>query len=114
MVDNGRSTGNDNIVGEVRRLRREYDRLPKSPHGETTPFRHPQLTPERIMQAIENPHDQREETSLAGERVTILVGRVPDFNRWVKVVLVGGELETAYPDRRLEEDYGGKPWPEQS
>jgi hypothetical protein len=49
-----------------------------------------------------------------GEVRTILVGSVPQFNQWITVVFVGtasaGELLTAYPDRRMEKRYGGRPW----
>ena len=100
---------------ENRRLLREYEALPKIPrHGEETRIRHPDIRPEWVMHIIRDPHDQWEETARNGERRTILVGRVPQFNQWIGVVFVGdsttGALLTAYPDRRLARKYGGRPW----
>ena len=104
---------------ETRRLLREYERLPKTPHGLELQETHPEVSREWVMRIIEQPYDQWEEfVSHRNEMRTILVGRVPEFNQWIKVVFVGrvgaGELHTAYPDRQLEKRYGGRPWQRQS
>jgi hypothetical protein len=68
------------------------------------------------MQVVGAPYDQWEEVMPDGEVRTILVGRVPQFNQWIKIVFIGaigaGELHTAYAGRRLERRYGGRPWKE--
>ena len=80
--------------------------------------RHPEMKPEWVIQVMENPREQKVET-FRGERRTIMTGRVPEFNQWIVVVLIGDVerdgldnliLLTAYPDRRLEKEYGGRPW----
>ncbi len=62
------------------------------------------------------PHDQWVEVANDGEVRTVLVGRVPEFGQWIKVVFIGeartGALHTAYADRRLAKKYGGRPWRE--
>ena len=100
---------------EDRRLRREYEALPKTPrHGEATQTRHPDISPEWIMRIIEAPFDRWEETTPGGELRTILVGRAPEFSQWIAVVFSGDEitgyLHTAYANRKLERRYGGRPW----
>ena len=99
---------------EDRRLRREYDALPKTAHGEDTLTRHTEIRPEWIMRVIKNPYDSWERETSNGERRTVLVGRVPEFRQWIVVVFIGdsttGALLTASPDRRLERSYGGRPW----
>ena len=101
---------------EDTRLRREYERLPKAlGHGGNLLRRHSDLKPEWIMQVINNPYDQWEETTSGGERRTVLVGSVREVREWIKVVFIERddrtrELLTAYQDRRLAQDYGGKPW----
>ena len=96
---------------ETRRLRQAYDALPKvRGHGETTLQRHSVLQPEWIISIIENPYDQW----LKPDRRQNLVGRIPQFNQWIMVVLEpqdgGWALLTAYPHRALEKKYGGRPW----
>ena len=103
---------------EIRRLRAEYDRLPKVPdHGESSVRRHPDISPEWVMSVIEDPYDQWEEVTQSGQRRTVIVGRVRQANQWIKVVFAGAgdsrALITAYQDRRLERKYGGRPWPNQ-
>lgn len=101
-------------------LRREYQELPKTPHGERSERRHPNIQPEWIMRIIRNPYDQWDEVHpRTGEPVTILVGRVPQFSQWIKVVFEGGSVEsgsfvTAYADRQLVKRYGGRPWTSRS
>lgn len=100
---------------EKLRLRREYVALPKSPHGgRALTERHPDVRPEWVMSILKAPHDRWSETNSKGEPMTVLVGRVPEYNRWIKLVFYGtpeaGEFHTAYPDRRLDKDYGGRPW----
>ena len=102
---------------EDRRLRREYEALPKTPwHGEETANRHSDIHPEWVMRTINAPYDQWAEATPGGELRTILVGRVPEFGQWIKVVFLGDEItgafHTAYADRRLERKYGGRPWPD--
>ena len=100
------------MTSDVERLRREFEALPKTnPHGMEQQIRHPDIRPEWIMRIIMEPHERWEDLGQ-----TILAGRVPEFNRWIKVVFAGspeyGLFNTAYADRRLERDYGGRPWPE--
>ena len=46
---------------EDRRLRREYEALPKTPwHGEETPNHHPDIRPEWVVRVIREPYDQQE------------------------------------------------------
>ncbi len=98
---------------EDRRLRQEYEALPKTAHGEDTLTRHPEIRPEWIMRIIADPYDQWEQLRY-GELRTVLVGRVPEFAQWIMVVFIGdtnaGRFNTAYPNRRMEERYGGRPW----
>ena len=102
--------------GENARLRRAFDRLPKSgSHGSAVTSRHPDVRPEWIISIIEEPYDEWIEThERSGQSRTIIVGRVPQFEQWIKVVFIGvgnsRELLTAYPDRRLSKRYGGRPW----
>ena len=97
-----------------RRLRREFEALPKTAHGEDTLTRHPEVRPEWIMRVIKNSYDSWEREMPDGERRTVLVGRVPEFRQWIVVVFIGdsttGALLTASPDRRLERSYGGRSW----
>lgn len=100
---------------EIRRLREAFERMPKAPeHGETALSRHSDILPEWIVQVIESPYDRYEEYTSSGERRTIIVGRVAQSQRWIKVVFIGDpeteELLTAYHDRRLTKKYGGRPW----
>ncbi len=100
------------MSNEIEQLRREFYALPKtSPHGMEQQIRHPDIRPEWIMRIIKNPYER-----WLDRNQTILAGRVPEFNRWIKVVFTGspesGFFHTAYADRRLESDYGGRPWTE--
>ena len=103
---------------ERQRLLREYAALTKTRHRVTGARlqRHNDIPPEWIMRVVEEPHDKWEQIMPNGEIRTMLVGRVPQFNQWLKIVLTGtgdaGELHTAYADRRLEKGYGGRPWRE--
>ena len=104
-----------NRYNKNRRLRRQYAALPKSPHGgKTLTERHPDVRPEWVTSILESPHDRWSETSPEGEPMTILVGRVPERNQWIKLVFYGtpesGEFHTAYFDKRLAKKYGGRPW----
>lgn len=105
---------------ETRRLRRAFDALPKTTHGEQVLTRHSEVRPEWVMHIVESPYDQWQESdSRTGEPMTILIGRIPNWNRWVKVVFEGhspatGRFETAHSDRRLEKRYGGRPWQNQT
>ncbi len=100
-------------ANETRRLLRKYDELPKTSHGADRQ-RHPEIHPEWVMLIIEKPHDQWEVVLPSGEVRTILVGCVPQFSQWIRVVLIGdagtSASHTAYPDKRLESEYGGRPW----
>lgn len=117
MQSNGRCSSEDpscNYARERRRRLREYAALRKTHHFLTDP--HTEILPEWVIHIMENPYDQWEEAANNGEVRTILVGRVPQFNQWIKVVFVRdahtGALHTTYADRRLEQRYGGRPWPE--
>lgn len=72
------------------------------------------------MRVISEPYDEWQEVHpRTGEPVTIIVGRVPQFNQWIKVVFEGSSVEsgrfvTAYADRQLAKRYGGRPWANQS
>lgn len=95
------------------RLRREFDALPKTPdHGETVLERHPEILPEWVMRIIYDPYGRWQEISASGETSTVLAGRVPEFSQWIRVVLLGDDnlFHTAYPDHRLADLYGGRPW----
>ena len=100
---------------DIARLRREFEELPKvRGHGESVILRHSNIRPEWVIRIIGDPFDRYEERDPAGERQTIIVGRVPESNQWIKLVFIGdpetGILLTAYNDRRLEGKYGGRPW----
>ena len=100
------------MENEIEQLRREFYTLPKTnPHGMEQQIRHPDIRPQWIMRVIHAPYERWEDLGQ-----TILVGRVPEFNRWIKVVFSGspesGFFNTAYADRRLEREYGGRPWSE--
>ena len=101
-------------VEEDYQLRLEYEDLPKTRwHGQSTTMRHPDIRPEWIMRIVKDPYDRWEEIAPDGELRTLLVGRVPQFEQWIKVVFIGdlstGSLHTAYADRRLGREYGGQP-----
>ena len=100
---------------EIARLRRAFDELPKVPgHGDSALRRHPNIKPEWVMQILREPFHRYEETGDDGQRLTIIVGRVPELNQWIKIVFIGepetGAFLTVYNDRRLEGLYGGRPW----
>lgn len=100
------------MENEIEQLRREFDDLPKTnPHGMEQQTWHPDIRPEWIMRIIQNPYE-----SWLDRGQPILTGRVPEFDRWIKVVFIGnpefGLFNTAYADRCLESYYGGRPWPE--
>ena len=101
--------------GEIVRLRREFDALPKVPgHGDSVLRRHPNIKPEWVMQILREPFHIDEEIGSDGQRHTVIVGRVPQLNQWIKIVFIGepetGALLTVYNDRRLEDQFGGRPW----
>ena len=76
-------------ANENRRLREAYEELPKTErHGISNAERHPDIEPEWIMQIIANPYDRFEEYR-GGERMTILVGKVPQARHWIKLVFWG-------------------------
>jgi hypothetical protein len=106
-----------NSEDENRQLRREYRELRKTPHGEQAGSRHPDIQPEWVMHIVNEPYDRWDEVHPhTGEPMTILVGRIPQFNQWIKVVFEGssvdsGRFVTAYADRQLAKQYGGRPWP---
>ncbi len=100
---------------EIARLRRAFDELPKVPgHGDAALLRHSNVKPEWVMRIIAEPYHREEELDPKGQMQTIVVGRVPESNQWIKLVFVGdpetGLFLTAYNDRRLERKYGGRPW----
>ena len=105
-----------NAEVEIHRLRQSFYVMAKTSHGEQALNRHTDILPEWVAQIVETPYDQWQETDpRSGNPVAILVGRVHNWNQWIKVVLSGSSPEsskfhTAYSDRRLEEKYGGKPW----
>ena len=108
------SSDAENADAETRRLRQAYAALPKTPHGETIPQRHPETRPEWVMSIIENPFDQSPTAGTSGEDRVELVGRVPEFNQWIVVILEYQDgiywLHSAFPERRKERKYGGRPW----
>lgn len=100
---------------EVERLRRAFDDLPKVfGHGDSAVIRHPNIRPEWVMQILRDPFHRYEEPGIGRQPDTIVIGRVPESNQWIKLVFIGtpetGALLTVYNDRRLEEQYGGRPW----
>ena len=108
----------DSAAENARLLRASHD-LPKTSHGEQSERRHSDILPEWIMRVIANPYDQWHEANRrTGEPVTVIVGCVPEFNQWIKVVFEGESAETgvfvtAYADRQLAKQYGGRPWSNQ-
>ena len=95
-------------------LRRAYEELPKTEmHGVSAVERHPEIRPEWVIRIMYEPYDRIEEHR-AETFMTILVGRVPEVNQWIKLVFIGnpetGLFHTAYMDRRLSGRYGGRPW----
>ena len=100
---------------ERARLRRAFELLPKvAGHGEGARRRHRDVLPEWIMQIMAYPHEQNEVYTHEGEMRTVLNGRVPECRQWIAVVFVGdlvtGRFLTAYQNRKLEDQYGGRPW----
>ena len=99
---------------ERQRLLRVYEALPKSSHGSNFHERHPEILPEWVANIIENLHERLTARWEDGDSRTLLVGRIEGFGQWMVVVLlVDGTLLTAYPDRRMEARYGGRPWQNQ-
>lgn len=100
---------------ERERLRRAFESLPKAPgHGENTLERHRDIRPEWIMEIIADPYEVYESQTRAGNRSTVITGRVPESDQWIMVVFIGdpetGLFLTAYHNRQLEKRYGGRPW----
>ena len=100
---------------EIARLRRRFDALPKVfGHGQSALIRHSNIKPEWVVQILDAPFHIFAEVGSAGQRNTIVVGRVPESDQWIKLVFIGdletGSLLTVYNDRRLEDLYGGRPW----
>ncbi len=66
------------------------------------------------MRIIADPYDRYPEVK-DGQLMTVLIGRVPQSRRWIKVIFFGtpeaGVFHTAYRGRRLDRQYGGGPWP---
>ncbi len=65
------------------------------------------------MRIIADPFDRYTEIK-RNQLMSILIGRVPQCRRWIKVVFIGtpetGQFHTAYRDRCLDPHYGGAPW----
>ena len=99
---------------ERQRLRDAFEELPKTSHGEIYRSRHKDIEPEWIVQILYAPYIQEEEQDKEGEPVTVIIGRVPEYRQWIKVIFAGtgssAIFHTAYPDRRLEGRLGGRPW----
>ena len=92
---------------ERARLRRAFELLPKvEGHGD--------ILPEWIMEIIANPYRSDEVYTQEGERRTVLTGRVTESRQWIMVVFVGGpetgRFLTAYHNKNLVKEYGGRPW----
>ena len=66
------------------------------------------------MEIIAHPYDRYEVYTSEGERRTVCIGRVSESSQWIVVVFVGnpetGRFLTAYHNRNLEKEYGGRPW----
>ena len=109
-----------NDPDEIARLRRAFDALPKvQGHGDHAVIRHPNIKPEWVMQILREPFHRYEfhryeELGRDRQWHTIVVGRVPESNQWIKLVFISEPekeaLLTVYNDRRLEKRYGGRPW----
>ena len=100
---------------ERARLRRAFELLPKvEGHGDTALERHSDVQPEWIMEIIANPYHSDEVYTQDRELRTVLTGRVPESRQWITVVFVGdpetGLFLTAYHNKNLEREYGGRPW----
>ena len=87
------------------RLRRAWEQLPKTVHGQEFENRHPDVRPEWIMRVIGSQDSyewiEYSTTRDAELRVwTIYVGWVAEAARWLEVVFEGfpddGEFDTAY------------------
>ena len=111
----------DDRQEERRRLQRRFSELRKADRSieGNLKDRHPEMKPEWVIQVMEDPYEYEVATSLRGERRTIMYGRVPEYGQWLSVVFIGDigndgvdnlVLLTAYPDKRLEKKYGGRPW----
>lgn len=104
------------LTGDERaRLRRAFELLPKvEGHGDTALQRHGDVLPEWIMEIIANPYRSDEVYTQEGERRTILTGRVTESSQWIMVVFIGdpetGRFLTAYHNKNLVKEYGGRPW----
>ena len=106
---------------ERERLLRLYEALPKTDYRiRRSQYKHSDIRPEWIAAIVENPYDVREVLTPVPhgtEPRTLFIGRVPEFRQWICVVMIGWgedlELHTSYADKRLEKDYGGRPWPTQ-
>ena len=98
---------------EIERLRREFDRLPKTEHAKDVLERHPEVRPEWVMQVIEAPYEEWTENDARGRRSRVIAGRVAGASQWIKVIInPQGLLITAHFDHHLEDRFGGRPWPE--
>ena len=100
---------------ERERLRRAFNMLPKvEGHGESALERHDNILPEWIIQIVTDPYERYETYTRGGERRTIVNGRVPESPQWITVEFVGdpesGRFLTSYQNRKLEREYGGRPW----
>ena len=96
---------------ENRRLRRAFDRLPKTDHAQDVFERHPEVRPEWVMQVIEDPYEEWTENDARGRHSRVIAGRVVGASQWIKVILnPQGQLITAHFDHHLEDRFGGRPW----
>ena len=76
------------------RLRQEFESLSKTPHGQRYRSRHQDVRPEWVMAVVEAPYVERTETHrTTGEPMYVLIGRVPEWHRWIKVVFYGTSVE---------------------
>lgn len=100
-------------AGDDARLRRTFDRLPKTDHANDVFERHPEVRREWVVMVMENPYGEWIETDARGRMSRVVAGRVEGASQWIKVIFNSeGKLITALFDHRLESRFGGRPWPQ--
>ena len=87
---------------EKAKRRRYARRVIANPTPHYDPNRHSQVQTEWIERTITEPYHQRRDT----DGRMIYFGKVPEVNKWLRVVVENDQLLTAYFDRRLIRRWG--------
>ena len=95
-----RGLGYSNALSGQLMQRWEYARFVLSNSGSGWQEKHPDVDPDWVVRAIANPH-QRE---FDGD--DIYYSWIPERQRWLKVVVEGDRVATAFTDRRLLRLFG--------